>query len=127
MTMHTCKMNGTLLSPNTVGLFPVHHRFVDSIAKTDLTAEIEFQKGESVQFEAHDFCCDGQHYRVNVIQSSGAAWTRNGTCCISGTFTQQQLIEFELKVELLDASGQASGNELIAQCRLLVQPQGRPV
>lgn len=126
---HMCKMEGIFLDPQKVGLNPAHVRFTEAMAGVDLTAEIEFDEGESAQFEAHDFTHEGKLYRVRVEQQSNGVeviWARNGTCCTSVEITETQLIEFKLIAEETDTNGNATGNELTSACRLLVRPKGRP-
>ena len=129
----TCRIDGTLLASQAIGLRPVHTRFVETNPATVLTAEIDVGSGETVDFEVYDFVdpTTGQRYEVHVDRIEDTAnpstvletWERNDTHCISGEYHQHQVIN--LKVTASESSSSGSSGSLTGLCSIHVQPVGR--
>lgn len=110
-----CRIDGTLLGPRTIGFVPRHPRFAEDAPDTVLTAEIDVDGGETVEFEIHDFHDPktGLRYQVQidrVIDDDGhetivETWERGNTHCISGEYHQHQIINLVVTARPLTFGG----------------------
>lgn len=126
-----CKIDGTLLGPRTIGLVPMHPRFVEDSPDTVLTAKIDVDHGETVSFEIHDFIdsTTGFYYELRidrVIEDRGRpaiieSWERNKMHCTSGEYHLRQIIDLVITATPSSAPfGRGRGRPLIGACTLHV-------
>ncbi|MEM9452945.1 MAG: hypothetical protein AAGF11_02115 [Myxococcota bacterium] len=126
-----CKIDGTLLDSRTIGLIPMHPRFVEDLPDTLLTAKIDVDHAETVSFEIHDFVdqTTGLYYELRidrVVEDRGRqaiieSWERNKMYCTSGEYHLPQIIDLMVTATPCSAPlGRGRGRPLIGSCTLQV-------
>lgn len=134
MTTTTCDADGIRLtaSPDDLaGLDPNHTYFVEQSAAVELTAEFDFEGGESAKFALHDFTQGGEDYEMHIdrieYDSSGnptvvEQWTRNGTKAVSGVYSTEMTLYLDVDAQ----NTTNSSNSLSNLCTIHVRAKGRP-